>query len=53
MKNLEQLPTKIRDARSTKLLTNCGKLYLSAPIKSIDRNFYKFLFKKIKSRFYN
>ena len=53
MKNLEQQPIKIRDASTTKLLSNCGKLYLTAPINSLDRKFYKFLFKKLKSRFYN
>jgi hypothetical protein len=53
MKNLEKLKIEMNAGSIRKLLMNCGRLYLAAPIKSLDRQFFKHLYRKIKRKYSN
>ena len=52
-KNLEKLKIEMNAGSIQKLLINCGKLYLNAPIRSMDRQFFKHLYRKIKKKYSN
>ena len=53
MKNLEKLKTKKNESDFSRTLKNFGRLYLSAPGGSAERQFYKFTYKKYKKKYSN
>ena len=53
MKNLEKLKLESNADSILETLKRFGKLYLTAPLGSAERQFYKFTYRKFKRKYSN